>query len=162
MLCQKCKKNEATAHYTQIINGKRQELHLCADCARENLDVFGELPGLFGSFFGEPARKSAGNVRACPKCGRTLKEIADTGMLGCAECYTAFAQELAPYLTRLHGRAAHVGRVPASVGGEMKLRAELNESRAALKKAIEAQEFEQAALLRDRIKEINEELGESK
>ena len=80
MLCQKCKKNEATTHYTQIINGKRQELHLCAECAtKQNLNVFGDLPNLFGSmFFGEPQhrRMSTGSVRACPKCGMTLDEIA--------------------------------------------------------------------------------------
>ena len=166
MLCQKCKKNEATTHYTQVVNGKRQELHLCADCAaRQNLDLFGDLPNLFGSmFFGEPhqRRMSTGSVRACPKCGMTMDEIASTGMLGCAECYNVFAQELAPYLARIHGRASHVGRIPKSAGGELKLRSELNDARTALKKAIDAQEFEQAAQLRDRIKEISEKLGESK
>ena len=165
MLCQKCKKNEATTHYTQIINGKRQELHLCAECAaKQNLNVFGDLPNLFGSmFFGEPQhrRMSTGSVRACPKCGMTLDEIAETGMLGCAECYNVFAQELAPYLTRIHGRAAHVGRIPRSAGGELKLRSELNDARTALKKAIDAQEFEQAAQLRDRIKELDEKLGKN-
>ena len=124
----------------------------------------GWLPNLFGSmFFGEPQhrRMSTGSVRACPKCGMTLDEIADTGMLGCAECYNVFAQELAPYLTRIHGRAAHVGRIPRSAGGELKLRSELNDARTALKKAIDAQEFEQAAQLRDRIKELDEKLGKN-
>lgn len=164
MLCQKCKKNEATTHYTRIINGKRQELHLCADCAsKQNLNLFGDLPNLFGSMlFGEPQhrRTATGSVRACPKCGMTLDEIADAGMLGCAECYNAFAQELAPYFARIHGRASHVGRIPGSAGGELKLRSELNDARTALKKAVDAQEFEQAALLRDKIKEISEKLGE--
>ena len=164
MLCQKCKKNEATAHYTEIINGKRQEMYLCSECAaKQNMNVFGDLPSLFGSmFFGEPKhrRLATGSVRSCPKCGMTLEEIADSGMLGCAECYNAFSEELAPYLTRIHGRATHVGRIPKSAGGELKLRSELNEARESLKKAIDAQEFEQAAKLRDRIKELSEKLGE--
>ena len=162
MLCEKCGKQNATTHYTQIINGEKRELHLCAECAGSHThSMFGELPNLFGSmFFGEP--RSLGNTKTCPRCGASFKEISANGQLGCAACYETFAAELQPSLARLHGKTAHTGKIPKSADGTLRLRSQLADAKAALAKAIEAQEFEKAAALRDQIKEWNERLGDQK
>ena len=112
-----------------------------------------------------PARFSAGtngagNGTPVPPLRSQLSDIAETGLLGCADCYGAFLKELAPSISRIHGRTAHVGKVPKSSGGNVKLKNQLSEAKRKLQDAIQAEEFEEAATLRDQIRELNERLGE--
>lgn len=85
--------------------------------------------------------------RRCPKCGTRESELTKTGKVGCAQCYKTFWDILQPYIQRIHGNSAHTGRKPSQ-------NRELDELRIALKKAVDVQDFERAAELRDKIKEL--------
>ena len=87
--------------------------------------------------------------RVCPKCGMRESEVTKTGKVGCAQCYKTFQDILEPYVHRIHGNTIHTGRRPSR-------NRKLDELRLALKKAVETQEFERAAQLRDQIKELEQ------
>lgn len=165
MKCQKCKKNEATTVVKRIINGEYEEYELCADCAHEMgfSNVFDmDMPDLFGgfmkSFFSQalPARSQA---TRCPVCGSTFGDITNTGKVGCAKCYEIFFSELLPSIKRIHGNTAHCGKtpepetIPEKIGNNPK-NTTSDELKAQLECAIKEQNFELAAILRDRIKEM--------
>ena len=163
MLCQNCGKNEATTHIKRVVNGETAEKHLCVSCA-EHLgysDMFSgfgfSLDGFFGGLLGENMPLlGAEREEKCPKCGYTFSDIAKSGKLGCADCYRKFYDKLLPSLQRIHGKIKHTGKqvmIPVQVSTEPKINpvAKLKED---LQKAIEEQNFEQAAVLRDRIKEM--------
>ena len=165
MLCQNCGKYEATTHVKRIINGESAEAHLCSDCAHAlgYNDVFGGFGNTFsdllGSFFGEPAVSalSSRTVR-CEKCGNTFNDIVNNGKLGCADCYTTFYDKLLPSLQRIHGKTRHEGKVPLvrNASAEMPKVDKMAILEEELKRAIENQEFEKAAELRDEINRMKE------
>lgn len=154
MLCEKCGKAAATCHYTTNVNGKVTEKHLCAQCAKAEQfstaqDAFADLLGNF--FYGS----SLPRVRSvCPLCGTSFGEIARSGKVGCAECYKTFASELAPTLRRLYGDARHTGKIPSTAAADVRRKHRLADAKAELAAAIDAQEFEKAAALRDEIREL--------
>ena len=173
MLCQNCGKNPATTHIKTIVNGKLTEYDLCSECARETgytnffKDMHFDFGNLLGGFIGTPAAKGA--VARCPKCGASFEEITECGKIGCMECYKVFHDRLLPTIHRIHGTAKHKGKIPGTAAlrivepaGKMTVveASPLDKKRAALKAAIEKQDFEQAAVLRDEIKEM--EKGESR
>lgn len=165
MICQSCGKRTATTHIKTIVNGKLTQYHLCGECAKEkgygslfggwNFDFGNMLSGLIGG------ARSEGKVLRCEKCGATFEEIAKTGKVGCAECYHTFRGHLLPVIQRIHGAARHKGKTPGSSAlrvtehsGQIVAVPTLEEKKRQLQKAIEAQEFERAAVLRDEIKEL--------
>jgi protein arginine kinase activator len=167
MRCEHCHEREAIIHLTQIQNAQVTTLHLCEPCAAEKGIETGTPSGKFplqdflaslGKAGGEPADAEAG--LACPSCGATLRDFRQTGRLGCGECYRTFETPLRDLLRRLHGSARHVGeaygQAPAPVaaaptaGGTDAL-ANLRER---LRRAIETEDFELAAELRDRIRAL--------
>ena len=168
MLCEKCKKNPATTHIRKSVNGVQEEWILCSQCAKEmgydQLSFF--KGGLLGSLFsGELSGKTAADALRCPCCGISFEEITKSGEVGCADCYQFFRGRLTPTIEKLHGKAGHLGKVPRRKQEEQKPvekeqepnpLAKLKEE---LARAIEAQEFEQAAVLRDKIKEMEGEEG---
>lgn len=164
MKCQKCKKKDATIHIKKVVNGEYEEYMLCSECAHargyDNVFDF-EMNNMFGgllqSFLGGalPARSGASR---CPECGSTYGDITNTGKVGCAKCYESFYDELLPSIKRIHGNTAHCGKVPSTadtvkVKAEKSPEDEINSLKAELQKAIEEQNFELAATLRDKIKE---------
>lgn len=164
MLCQNCKNANAEFHYKSTINGKTSELHLCAECAAKmapklNLDdtfslnsyLGSLLPGFMGPFNTLP------ETRRCPLCGATARDIRRSGKVGCAQCYESFSELLLPYIQRIHGTARHSGKLPAAAGESLKRRREAESLQAELKQAVEAQEFEKAAELRDRLRALEAE-----
>lgn len=164
MLCQNCGKYDATTHVKRIVNGEAAEAHLCSDCARAlgYTDVFGgfgnTFSNLLGSLFGEPAKSSL-TARAirCEKCGNTFNDIVNSGKLGCADCYRTFYDKLLPSLQRIHGKTRHEGKAPNIRRSENTSPADsLIRLETELKEAIENQNFEKAAELRDRINAIKE------
>lgn len=170
MLCQNCGKHEAVFHYTSNINGNVTEQHLCSECASalgyDNIpvlhsqDIFGSmLSDMFGTFLPQHTSSSYNGVLACPLCGATARDISKTGKAGCANCYDVFSDMLNPYIRRIHGNVQHSGKIPESAGSELKEKRELEQLRGQLKSAIDAQEFEKAAELRDKIKAIEEGKG---
>ena len=163
MICQSCGKNQATTHIKTIVNGELKEYMLCPECAQKmgyapffggmglNLENFlGSFLGENGSFAGAQSQQA---VR-CKKCGSSFADIARSGKMGCAECYTTFYDKLLPSIQRIHGNTAHCGKVVGSAGLRAKRASELEMLRSQLNEAVRQQEFEQAARLRDQIKEL--------
>ena len=95
----------------------------------------------------------------CPACGIHLGEISQTGRVGCPECYRHFSGRLTPYIRRVHGPAAHTGRIPKSAGEHLYQKRRLAELQDALREAVTRQEFERCAELRDEIAALNEGRG---
>lgn len=167
MLCQHCQKNEATTHVKTMINGDYAEYRLCADCARELgydsmfPDFTADFGGLLGSFLSAalPARSGATH---CKLCGSTMNDIKRTGKVGCSECYETFFGELMPTIRNVHGNTEHIGKRPVIEYEKVEedKPADHGDSLASLKvelkQAIEDENFERAAELRDKIKEMEE------
>ncbi len=163
MLCQNCGKYEATTHVKRIVNGESAEAHLCSDCAKAlgYNDVFGGFGNTFGdllgSFFGEPqvSAISSRTIR-CEKCGNTFNDIVNSGKIGCADCYVTFYDKLLPSLQRIHGKTRHEGKNPTIIKAEVTNVNPIEDLEEQLRIAIDEQNFEKAAQLRDKINELKE------
>lgn len=166
MLCQKCKSNEATTHVKSVVNGDYQEYMLCSECAKQmgytNLftDINSDFNSMLGSFFSNalPARSE---TTRCSVCGSTYHDIAKSGQVGCANCYEIFLSQLMPSIRRIHGNTTHCGKQPENHSQPDKVEVEDNSSKltdlkSQLDKAIQEQNFELCAKLRDEIKEMEE------
>ncbi len=160
MLCQSCEKKQATTHIKTIVNGELKEYNLCSECAQKLgygsfFGSFGfDLDKLFGSFM--EGKSGTGGKKRCQCCGSSFEDIAKSGKIGCAECYEVFRDELMPSVQRIHGRTNHTGKLAHAAGTEVKIKNEIAKCRYELEKAIKAQEFEKAAELRDRIRELEQ------
>jgi protein arginine kinase activator len=156
-------------HYRQVINGKSSEAHLCPSCAAElgYNTVFQWGPPNFGfgldsflsNMFGPVSAVGPAVSTTCPLCGATSGDISRTGRVGCAECYNVFSSMLSPFISRIHGNTSHTGRIPESIGGKIRYRKKIDSLRAKLQEAVEKQEFERAAELRDEIRKLEGEMG---
>ena len=176
MLCEKCGKREANVYIKNVINGEVTEQHLCSECAsaqgvfKQNLNPFQEMNDFFSDFgsgfqsafqgfFPELITPSAGKRaigagKTCPLCGATVQDIARTGRAGCANCYSVFDSILEPAIRRIHGDASHTGSVPGSAGAEVSRKRRLQDLKHELKTAIKNEAFEDAARLRDEIRDL--------
>lgn len=158
MTCEICQKNEASVHFKQVVNGSVRELHVCQECAEANgFDVQSPMAltdFLFG--LGVPDEEMGRELeKTCPSCGLGLSDLRKTSRLGCARCYETFSEELDPMLKAMQGADRHVGKMPA---GE-KLTAEIVAMQRALEKAVSSEDFEEAAKLRDAIRELKVKQG---
>ena len=167
MLCQHCKQNEATTHIRRVVNGAAEEFHLCAACAKEAglaqlaAPEFGfQLSDLFSGFLGSSLRgQSLPSPVRCELCGSSLDEIIRSSRVGCARCYETFDRQLQPTLQRIHGALRHTGKTPETDPAETVRRRRLNriESlRAQISEAVQAEDYERAAKLRDEIRKLEE------
>jgi protein arginine kinase activator len=166
MKCQFCGK-AATVHLTDIIDQHQKELHLCEACARDH-HVWPEhqqdlnLPALLHLLLGQPVTPlTAEAARArCPECGLSYGEFRQAGRLGCPHDYQAFRAELTPLLERIHRAGRHVGKSPRRPGDPAR-QADLAALYRRLQDAVTAERFEDAARLRDLIrqKEGSDESG---
>lgn len=159
MLCDICGKNEATVHLTEIVDNEMSELHLCEECAREKSvqmeQHFGLSDLLAGlADFGSALETTAARGKKCPNCGLSYADFKKIGRLGCSECYRVFREFLAPLLKRIHGSTQHLGKTPVKAAKVTRLTSELEGLKAKLQKAIQLEEFEEAAKLRDKIREL--------
>ncbi len=170
MLCENCGKREATVHKTVITNGQKQESHLCELCARES----GALPDfsfpnlsiqqLLGSFLGQepwggPAMKAPPQAEpTCRYCGMTYTQFAQSGVLGCAKCYDEMEPHLLPLIKRIQGTVTHSGKVPKRTGGIARKRRELQQLRHDLEVAVQKEQYEEAARIRDQMKQMEAEI----
>lgn len=160
--CHQCGEREGVVALNQIEGGEVRVIHLCAKCAAEKgiqtPAALAETPlgGLLAAIGGEatlmPDPRELVDA-ACPRCGATLQDFRETGHLGCADCYTAFAEPLRELLRRLHGSAHHTGAAynpPGAIPRPAETSVEA--LREQLRRAIEAEAFELAAELRDRLR----------
>lgn len=168
MLCQKCNKQQAKIHVTKVINDQRIDLHLCEDCAGENIQIGYEHPFTINSFLSSfldiPSEYQVKGVVSpkkdykCSSCGLTFEEFKSNGKLGCAQCYNIFSDRLVPILRRIHGNAHHSGKLPQRTGGTIKVKKEIEKLRVQLNKAVKDEEYEKAAEIRDKIRTLEQSM----
>lgn len=172
MICQECGKRPATLHFTKIVNGEKTEFHICEGCAREkgegipgapnSFSIHSLLSGLLdfeqtsGAGFANQQQRS---IR-CDECGLTYTQFSKIGRFGCSACYQQFADKLDPLLKRVHGSTVHMGKIPKRSGIQIQCRREIEQLRRDLQTQIEQEEFESAAKLRDRIRELERKIAE--
>ena len=166
MLCDICEKNPATVHLTEIIDDKMTELHLCEGCAQKKgaqmeshfglADLLAGLADLGDQF----TKTKKETTIKCPRCGLTYEDFKKVGRLGCGECYSAFREALLPLLKRIHGSTQHYGKSPTKKSVKVvkmtRAKNELQELKEKLHHAIKLEEFEEAAKLRDKIREMEQ------
>ncbi len=154
MLCEKCKHNQATMHYTQVINGQVTEMHLCEKCAGEEKlsKNFSEFD-IFNMF--APRKERSESSLICPNCKTTVNEFRQTGIAGCSKCYEVFSSVITPMLLRTQGTTSHIKK--EEVKKEESREEKIARLKLQLEKAIKAEEYEKAAKIRDEIKELKEE-----
>ncbi|WP_128896466.1 UvrB/UvrC motif-containing protein [Longirhabdus pacifica] len=169
MLCQECNERSATLHFTKIINGEKTEIHICEKCAKEKGDL---IPGSSNSFSihnllsgllefnqaGTSYENSQKQLR-CENCGLTYHQFRKVGRFGCSQCYTYFSDHLDPLFRRVHGTTTHVGKVPSRSAGKIKYARKIDVLKKKMQSNIENEQFEEAAQIRDQIKEIEQKLS---
>ncbi len=161
MLCQVCKKHPATVHLTEIIEGEKREIHLCEVCAhKQGMSPF--TPSSFLSQLVEPKPSKEGEAAdvTCPGCGLTYSGFRQGGRLGCSECYKVFEEGLGQLLERIHGGTQHIGRVPKRAGSSLAREREIIDLKRELSRVIQREEYERAAEIRDRLRELEAGSGE--
>ncbi|MGH7699363.1 MAG: UvrB/UvrC motif-containing protein [Gemmatimonadales bacterium] len=161
MLCDNCKEREAVINLTQVEHDSKVTLHLCEQCAQQKgVETGGAvLKSPLGGFITAMGKGTtsvlptpADGLR-CRACGATLRDFRESGRLGCAECYAAFDFHLRDLLRRLHGSSHHTGERYAPPGEhEVDPRRLLLDLKEQLRRAVESENFELAAELRDRIR----------
>jgi len=163
MLCEACKQTHATVHLTEIVNDQMTELHLCEVCANQKGSQveshFGLADLLSGlADFGKAQEPEEIATKACPSCGMTYDDFRKVGRLGCAECYATFKRSLGSLLKRIHGSPLHLGKSPVRLlRSSRDSKMELLDLKRKLEGAIDQEEFEEAARLRDQIRRLEQQ-----
>jgi protein arginine kinase activator len=165
MLCCVCNEKPATVHLTEIKGDKVQKVDLCEACAKSkgvNDSSFALADLLMGLGASQEIEQSAGGAELrCPTCGFTQADFKKSGRLGCAECYRTFVEGLEGLLKTMHKGTRHTGKVPEALRRTRETADRLKVLQKKLAKAIEAEDFEQAAVLRDEIKKFSAPTGEA-
>ncbi len=160
MLCENCGKNEAAIHLTRLDNNETTTHHLCAACAEERgwsagPPAYAPLADFIAQMGKSIAAETVVTAGTCPSCGLTLADFKKTGRLGCARCYSTFDASLRGLLRKLHGGTQHSGKVYLPPDPtETDRTARVVSLRRSLSRAVEAEDFERAAALRDQIRRL--------
>ncbi len=160
MTCDICGKKKATVHLTEIVDEQMSEMHLCEECARQKSvqmeQQFGLADLLAGlADFGKPVGEADKVDLQCPNCGMTYEDFRKFGRLGCSECYEAFKMYLGTLLKKVHGANHHLGKTPVKIPVSEKRKIEtLQDLKTQLTKAVQMEDFELAAELRDKIRDF--------
>jgi protein arginine kinase activator len=164
MLCDICKKNEAKVHLSHLAEGKMLKLDLCESCAKaKGVDVeegFSPSDLLVGLGAAEEIRVESPGAQ-CPVCGFTQADFKKTGRLGCSACWETFSAGLASLLKAMHKGDHHVGKVPAKAMHTLALSGKVRELTERLEKAIREEKYEEAAQIRDEIRQLESKLKEA-
>jgi protein arginine kinase activator len=175
MQCQECHERPATLHFMKEINGVKTETHLCEYCAKKseeftghasNFSIHDLLSGLlnFEQVNIANAAKSFEKRQQleCKHCGMTYAKFSQVGRFGCANCYTEFQPKLEPLLKRVHsGNTSHAGKIPKRLGEKLLFRKEIQKLRDEMQTYISKEEFEEAAKIRDKIRSLEKQYGDS-
>lgn len=159
MKCQRCTR-QATHHITEILGEDSiEQLHLCSSCADSYLKLpIASKPASTKAPASEESSAEAEEgplvAKQCPSCGLRFVDYRNTSRLGCPQDYIEFREELVPLLESIHGEKCHVGKVPSRLEENQRLQAELAKLRKELAKAISAEKYEDAARLRDAIRQM--------
>jgi protein arginine kinase activator len=161
MLCDVCQKSEATVFLTQIVEGKMQKVNLCESCSKEkgvsDPTGFALADLLLGLGAAQQIERGQPSQR-CPVCGFTQADFKKTGRLGCSSCYDTFADGLATLLKGMHKGLRHTGRMPARLSRRFALADRVKSLEGELKQAVTDEKYEDAARLRDEIRQLEHEL----
>lgn len=159
MKCQNCQENEATVHWTDIAGNQKTEKHLCEECARDQNAPL-QQPVTLSKFLQQLLQQkvaeefSKGMKEACPVCGMSYIEFRSSGRLGCPNDYDAFKEGLLPLLERLQDDVRHSGKVPARAPSDLRKHNDMIRLRRQLERAVQREEYEKAASLRDQIERL--------
>lgn len=163
MRCDSCGNAEAVIQLTRVKDDEMRVLHLCESCASEEGVETGAPPAAAGTVqladflaqIGKTGGEEVASAGRCPSCGLTPAQLKQTGRLGCAACYEHFEQHLRTLLRRLHGGTQHAGKVllPPDAG-ESDRKARLQGLKRSLRHAVETEDFEHAATIRDQIRRL--------
>lgn len=166
MQCQRCQQNAANVHITQIINGEKQETHLCQECAQDMKIGLGmpqfptqNLTNLLGFLTQPDIGDKREKESKCPNCSTPYKKIREAGYVGCSECYHHFNSYLEPVLRKIHGTNRHNGKMPKRLGGSYMIKRQLEDLKRNLKQEVEKERYEEAARIRDEIIALEDKLA---
>ena len=168
MLCTNCKTNNAQFHYKQIMGGIKTEHHLCAECAQAlgfmtNTESFFDIGSILSDFISAPKQTShTKDTLRCEKCATDYNEFRRTGLAGCDRCYETFASVIENSLSQIQSATTHKGKC-SSAGDDSKKEPpatdELTLLKEELARTIEEERYEDAAVLRDKIKKMEGEIN---
>ncbi len=165
--CDRCN-NPAVVHETLVHDGKKSEVHLCAEHAAEGgyiLPTQGGPTLIVGKLLEKAAAAANAPQRAvkcCPSCGMTMAALRESGLVGCALCYRQFEEELSGLIQRTQeGATAHVGRHPAHAAELIDRAAVRNRLSRDLREAVSREDYERAARLRDELLALGEPTSDS-
>ncbi|PWU15299.1 MAG: excinuclease ABC subunit B [Verrucomicrobia bacterium] len=166
MICCVCKEREAKVFLSSIDGDKMQKVDLCEECAKAKgvteTTGFSLADLLLGLGASQEIEQAGGGVQVkCARCGFTQADFKKAGRLGCPECYNTFSEALEGLLKTMHKGLRHIGKVPESLRASRDLTDRLKLLQKKLSKAIEAENFEEAATLRDEIKQATARLPSS-
>jgi len=165
MQCENCKKNSATIHLTEIVDGQRREMHLCESCAAElGIVIKSQIPinellsGLLASQPPDDQFTDTDRQLVCPNCGFTLEQFRREAVLGCPLDYEVFEKALLPLIKKAHdGHTLHCGKVPSKMPRDTKRQIKLAGLRQQLDSAVQTENYELAAELRDKINQVQKQ-----
>jgi protein arginine kinase activator len=169
VICDRCHNNQASVHITKIENGVKQELNLCDKCAKkiEGLNLTGEmefntpfsLQNLISGImdymnYNKAAEDEMKSELVCKNCGTSYREFKELGLLGCSNCYENFRGTLLPVIKRFQGKVEHAGKIPQKSGKDILNKRKIIRLKEDLQEAIVLEEYERAAEIRDKIKDL--------
>jgi len=178
MTCDFCKKNIATIHLIRVQNDNVEKVNICSECARDfsffsEEDFYKDLSNILAKIFQSDqdttmlnrVQKSlvdldVKNNKSCPFCGTDLKKIKKLGKMGCPHCYNEFRRILLPIIKTIHQDIEYRGKIPGTVPRQVKLEKSISDLRNRLKKEIFVENFEEAARIRDEIKQLEKNIYE--
>ncbi len=164
MLCQICKEREATIHFTNVVGSKVEKIHLCSHCAEEKgFDYLKKsnfaMGDLLAGLLDTSAKPSGKKVKAggCPNCGTSYSSFKKVGRMGCSRCYEYFEKQLMPLLRSVHADTRHLGKVPTRYSKKVSAERKVLKLQEELDRAVELENYEKAAELRDEIKKLKQQ-----
>ncbi|MBQ2955640.1 MAG: UvrB/UvrC motif-containing protein [Clostridia bacterium] len=167
MMCDECGIRPANIRITTIVNGEKKDRNLCSECLANSQRYKHDFSTLAGHLNGLlDALKSGGSKKeepipdiTCSRCGTTYEKYRKSGMVGCAQCYSDFREPLQTAISRIHGHTQHVGRMPGGIDKKLSMKLKLDKLRQELANAISAEEYENAAALRDQIRALSAQIS---
>ena len=171
MKCQSCKKEEATIKYYENINGEKREIMLCGSCAKKlNLIDFPNMLSYFFSTYPKELLENEYTKKVCDKCSYTFDDYLKTGLFGCPNCYSAFNDRIDTLLNKIHGKNRHINTESKTQENNVKKTymnikdknhninissiIDISKLKNLLNLSIKEEKYEDAAKIRDRIKEL--------
>ena len=171
IMCDECGQRPANIHLTTIVDGEKRDFNLCSECLARKKEMnvdFGAIANRLNRMIRQNQEKDAKEAEAkpetpvpdisCAQCGTTYASIRTTGRMGCPQCYEAFRQPLSEWMERTHGASQHVGRASGGVACAVSLRMRLDKLKRMQRRAIENEDYEEAAVLRDQIRALSAEM----